>query len=434
MSQGLFLCTAANSRASIAILFFALAMMVLFSDKIDPLKKRILFIIIMASCMVSHYSTTYIFFFIMFGSFLAIEALSKKYTFKKVISLTIVVLFFSMIFFWYSQVTGASFDYGVRFIGNTLSDLNGFFIEEVRGEEVPELFGQTLSQEEIPYRISFFFLWMTFFFIGIGVLTLIRRYKEMSFPELNFKKSKILKEKFEIGYFVITLVCSGLLVGMIALPYVTTGYETTKLYAVALVLLSPFFVIGGIILSKHFFFFKKRKPVLKEKNNSFFGRAFFSKEKFERETGSQVRAYLIILLVLVPQFLCSTGVIYQIFDSPRKVTLNSEGKYYDSHYVHDQESCGAKWLKEYNKDMTRIHTTDPYVGRLRLMSQGNIPRSLNDDGTFANNRTCGGYIYLGYYNVVDGKLFGGTTNLSDYSHQFIGKSKIYANGGAEVYR
>jgi uncharacterized membrane protein len=48
-------------------------MMTLFNDKIDPLKRRILFIVFMASCMVSHYSTTYIFFFIMLGTFVGIE-------------------------------------------------------------------------------------------------------------------------------------------------------------------------------------------------------------------------------------------------------------------------------------------------------------------------------------------------------------------------
>jgi len=43
--------------------------------------------------------------------------------------------------------------------------------------------------------------------------------------------------------------------------------------------LGTFSFFGSLTL---FLFCKKRKPVLKEKNNSFFGKAFFLKERFER--------------------------------------------------------------------------------------------------------------------------------------------------------
>jgi uncharacterized membrane protein len=135
-----------NARTSTAVLFVTLAMMTLFNDKIDPLKKRILFIVFMASCMVSHYSTTYIFFFIMLGTFVGVEILSKKYTIKKVVSLTIVILFFALIFFWYSQVTETAFNAGVDFIENTLTNLNRFFVEESRSEAMPTMFGKGSSK------------------------------------------------------------------------------------------------------------------------------------------------------------------------------------------------------------------------------------------------------------------------------------------------
>ena len=152
MFQDIFLATASNTRTNLAILFFALAMMVLFSDKIDPLKKRILFIVFMASCMVSHYATTYIFFIIMLGTFIGTEILSKRYTLKKVVSLTMAMLFFALIFFWYSQVTETAFSAGVGFIERTLSNLNTFFIEESR-RGTSELFGGEIMQNGIPYII-----------------------------------------------------------------------------------------------------------------------------------------------------------------------------------------------------------------------------------------------------------------------------------------
>jgi len=448
MSQFTFLWTTANSRTNIAILFFALAMMTLFSDKIDPLKKRILFIVFMASCMVSHYSTTYIFFFIMLGTFVGLEILSKKYTFKKVTSLTIVLLFFALIFFWYSQVTETAFNTGISYIENTLTNLNKFFIEESRRESVQLLFGRGIAQKGIPHKMEFVFTWLTFAFIGIGIITLIRRYKEMSFPELKFKKTEFLEDKFEITYFMIALACAGLLVAMVALPYVSTSYGIDRLYAVAITILSVFFVIGGIILQKHFFFLQKtllqakafmenslrRKPVLKEKNNCFFGRAFFSKERFDKENGSEVWAYLIILLVLIPYFFCIMGVPYQIFGYPRDITLNPEGKQYDQNYVHDQESYCAKWLKEYRDHEIKIYGDT--LSRMRLTSQGSIihtsfAKSLIEDKKPIKK----GYIYLRYYNVVDGKLLGSVPyNMTEYSNIFSEMGKVYANGGSEVWK
>ena len=434
MSQRLFLKTTGNSRTNTAILFFALAMMTLFSDKIDPLKKRILFVVFMVSCMVSHYATTYIFFFILFGSFLAMEVLSKKYSFKKVISLTIVILFFAFIFFWYSQVTETAFSSGVDFVEGTLSNLNRLFVEEVRGEEIPKLFGQTLRQEEIPYKISFFALWMTFIFIGIGILSLVIRYKEMSFPELNFKKVDFLREKFEIEYFVMALACLGLLVGMIALPCISTGYEVTRLYGVTSVLLSAFFVIGGIILSKCFFFLKKKTKPLQGLRGR--GAEFHSaKRKSIDQNASQAWIYIVILLVLVPYFLCTTGVVHQIFGSPCEITLNSEGRYYDVHYIHDQESYGANWLKLNSGKNSQICTTDG-LGWHSLISQGKISQGRLDFSSFGRRHKIRGYLYLSYDNVINGKREIGrkACNMSEYSDTFVGMSKIYSNGGSETWK
>jgi uncharacterized membrane protein len=401
-----FLWTPVHARTNTAILFFALAMMVLFNDKINPLKKRILFIVFMASCMVSHYSTTYIFLFIMLGTFIGVEMLSKKYTLKKVVSLTIVFLFFAMIFFWYSQVTETAFNAGVGFIGDTFTNLNKFFVEEMRSESVQTVLGEGIMEKGIPSRIEFVLTWLTFAFIGIGIITLIRRYKEMSFPELNFTKADFLKDKLEVGYFAVALICSGLLVVVVAVPFISVGYGMDRAHLLGICILSLFFVIGGITLSRHL----------------------------------KVRAYLIILLVLIPYCLCATGVTYQMFCVPRAITLNSEGEQYDMYYVHDQESYGAKWLKEYCDGKTRVYSD--FYGRFGLISQaGYSPKSINRDHLIRHEKI-DGYIYLTYYNVVNDKLVGRNEssliltfyNLTEYDDVFIKKDEIYNNGGSEVYR
>ena len=423
-----------GGRTNVAIFFFALAMIILFNDGINPLKKRILFIVFMASCMVSHYSTTYIFFFVMAGTFIGMEMLSKKYTFKKDISLTIVILFFSMIFFWYSQVTEATFNSGVRFVEDTLISLNEFFVMEARSGSAEAMLGAGIGQKGIPSKVEFIFTWLTFAFIGIGIITLIRRHKEMSFPELKLKKPDFLKDKFEVTYSVVVLILSFLLAATVALPHISVGYSLERQYTLAIVILSVFFVIGGITLSKHFFFLQKTLLLRKSLYGKFASQKTCAKRKSIDQDALQVRPYLIILLVLIPYFLSVTGVTYQMFGYPRQITLNSEGEQYDMLYVHDQESSGARWLKNYMDQQNKIAVD--YFGSNIFMSQA-FSKGLTHSKVLFKDKEIEGYIYLRYVNVVDGKLQEGSGqwhNLTEYSDVFIEKGKIYDNGGSEVYK
>jgi uncharacterized membrane protein len=457
MAQTAFLSTASNPRTSLAIFFVALALMVCFNDKVDPFKKRILFIVFMLSCVVSHYSTTYLFFFIMLGAFVGVEILSKKYTFKKLISLTLVILFFAFVFFWYSQVTETAFNAGVGFVENTLSNLNRFFIEESRHEAIKGLVGQELAYP-ILSRVNLAFIWGTFILLGIGVLTMLRRYKEMvSISNVKHKKPGFLKTKFEVEYLVMALGCAGLLVIMVALPYVSVGYGIQRLYSLVLIILSVCFVMGGMTLSH--FLSKERTCAKKEtlfakqkafmENNSFFsqafflrkvvGKAFLSKKRFvlkEKNNVLQVRAYLVILLILIPYFLFTTGAMYQICGAPIAYTLNSEGEGYDREYVHDSESRAAKWLAMNDEKRSRIYTPDAYA-RMGLISQGEMSLNRINVRLFSKHKQLKeGYIYLSYNNVVKGKLMveGMPCNMTEYSDRFIGKGKIYNSGGSEVWR
>ena len=414
MSNTTFLWTEYNARASIAMLFFAFAMMTLFSDRIEPLKKRILFIVFMASCVVSHYTTTYVFFFVMLLTFAGIEIVSKKYTFKKDISLTIVLMFFAMLFFWYSQATGAPFDSGVGFIEKTFSSLGQFAVIESRRDSAQLLLGKgELLQESIVYMIHWLLTWLTFVFIGIGVIALILRRKEMSFPEpkFNFKKPDFLKAKFEVGYFVISLACVCLLVTIIAVPFVSQGYGVGRAYPLASTILSIFFVIGGIMIAKtlsflkqtfkkHFFFSQKTLLLRKSlygKNAShetgakrklwFFGKAFLPKERSDGKNGSQIWAYLMILLVLIPYFMCVTGTMYQIFGVPEAITLNSEGRVYDMYYIHDHYIMAKEWLSSSEVVKSKLVNKQKTIG-----------------------------------------------NMTEYLGLFNQRNRIYDNGGSEIWK
>lgn len=160
------------------------------------------------------------------------------------------------------------------------------------------------------------------------------------------------------------------------------------------------------------------------------------KQKSSTKNTSEVRAYLIILLVLIPYFLCVTGVMYNIFGIPGAITLNSEGEQYDVLYLHDQESYSAKWLKDYAQKYRNIYTD--HYGLRRVMSQGKISLSAIDSVSLIKHRNINGYIYLRYQNVVAGELVDPNSevysyNMTDYQDVFTEKSEIYDSGCSRIY-
>jgi len=47
-----------------------------------------------------------------------------------------------------------------------------------------------------------------------------------------------------------------------------------------------------------------------------------------------------------------------------------------------------------------------------------------------------GYIYLRYYNLVDGKIVApkaGIHDTAEYQYKWEKKNQVYANGGSEIY-
>ncbi|MBA7560548.1 hypothetical protein ES708_02174 [subsurface metagenome] len=234
---------------------------------------------------------------------------------------------------------------------------------------------------------------------------MIRRFKVMiSTPDSGYKKINFLPRKFDTEYFTLSIVCLAILVFSMVFPHVSTGYGMSRVYFQMMIPLSMFFVIGGVTMAKCL---KKIQP------------------------------YWVLLVVLIPYFMCTTGVIYQIFDFPREITLNSKGSQYDSLYIHDQESYAAKWLGN-NSELENIRIYTDHLGANALISQGGIsPHSIDRYSFLKQSIKINGVIYMRYYNVVEGKLRnrnGIEYNIAEYRNKFIGKSKLYDNGGSEIWR
>ena len=145
------------------------------------------------------------------------------------------------------------------------------------------------------------------------------------------------------------------------------------------------------------------------------------------------RASLIILLALTPFFMCNTGTMYQIFDIPQAVTLNSSGNMYDTLFIRDDEHSATLWLKDSISESARIYA-DSYS---EARSLGQIEMYLIDTLIEATEPSEEGYIYLRYRGVVDGILmdrYRQWHDISEYQDAFTWRNLIYTNSGSQAWR
>lgn len=420
-----FLITAMYVRSNMAILFFLFALAALFSDEMDPMKRKFLFIILAFSAILSHYATTYIFFFVILVGAIFMEFLSVKYKIKNELSLTFVLLFFAMVFLWYGLVTYSPFDQGVNFISDRIDTLGKFFRMETRTEGTQMLLGKDIAERGLASKIQFISTWLTFIFIAIGVITSLIKHKNYT-SGYNFPKPKFLKNKFSAEYIVLALSLSLMLVGVISLPFFTYGYSLDRSYLLAIMLLATFFIIGSFLVTKYL--------------NTIF---HFIQSKLKVKNKKSISPTLIILLILCPYFLGSVGITGVIFDSPQSffqnpqsILFDNQGEQYENYFIYDKEAYGAEWIANYTT--TENIYSDQYGG-MRLVSQGLInPLRSKYDSKFIDNRrnNTDGYFFLRYTGVVYGKIKGLNRyyDISMYNKTLPYKDKIYANGGSEIYK
>jgi len=433
MSQVIFLDTTGASNTNLAILFFSLIVMVIFHRDIEWFNKRLLFIVFAMSCIVSQYSTSYIFFFILLLTCLGIWAVPRlffrqskahkgaliapsensngaigqpdspitvfgipKSHFQRGVTITITALFFVILFFWYSQITTTTFSSGVIFVNETFSNLNQWFLIESRGSTVATAGGEGIVT--IPQKIRVAVSWLTIAFIGIGVLsTIARRWRMVAGPYVAYDKPKFLRTRLDMEYFVFTLACSMLLIVSILLPYVMVGYSMERTYFQTLAVLAPFFAIGGITVAGWL----------------------------------RAKAYVIALAVMIPFFMCTSGTMYQVFGEPTSIVLNAPTEQYGGGYVYDQDSDAARWIGSHDEGGEKIYSGS-WPGHRILISQGLIYR----DRTLHNYKIpisdwdsadIDGYIYLRHTDII-------RDITREYPNIFFARKKIYTTGSSMVYR
>lgn len=442
-----FATTTMHSRTNTAILFFTLAIMVSFHPKITPFAKKGFFIIFAVATIISHYSVTYVFFFVLILTWLLLELFLRllsqreKYNektcnvtlnenssiagnplttnvlpegqlkiqgLKRGITFITVVLFFVLLFVWYSQVTAVPFNSGVNFVYGTFKSLQNFFVLESRNV-IPAAFGAGFGKKGVPHNLEFIFNWTTIILMILGVIGFF--WEIIKQVSRKFDRNNKVKSFFpqfmgvDLEYLFLGLVCIIILVVSVIFPLISVGYDLTRIYLQMTAVLAVFFVFGGIFVIKHL--------KLKLSPNWFF------------------------LAILIPYFLSQTGFTYQMFGFPKSIALNSKGEQYNLYYVYEQEAFSAKWLKNKGEIKNNKIYTD-LTGVTRLRSQAGFdPSQYNYTLLLDQDSKINGYIYLRHFNVIEGKLLDEkyvSHDIDKYKAKFKEKDIIYNNGGSVIWK
>lgn len=429
MSQYYFLNAEMAARTVIALLFFALSIMVIFHDRLRTFDKYLLFFIFSTAIILSHYSTAFISLGIFVVTWL-IATLMRKIMSSRLrsnsvldttdtmnrltpamahdnnhLSLGMVGFYVVVLCVWYSVVaSGTTIHYVLSFISSTFTSLHNFFDIASRGSAAV-IFGSGLKS--FPQKINFIFSWLTIIVVAIGVFVILVQYKKMTTAPVVNKGSPppFLLQQFDLEFLIFALVCCLILAVSVALPYVLVGYDMERTYLQAIVILAPFFIVGGIALSS----------VL---------------EKITRKN----HVFLVTLLILVPYFLCNTGIVYQAFGVAQSITLNSTGQDYDYMVVHPQESYAAQWLGTFEDQTVPVYSD--YYGKVKLIGQGGILGALYAKALIESDKPFDGYFFVGYTGFVNGELLDSKIQwheMSEYNKQFASKNLIYSDGGSGIF-
>ena len=160
-----------NARIFFGVLFFALIILTWLSTDVPYTSRKALFIVFSVGLIFSYYAASFLFFFIILTTWIVFQlymfnvnrhthkgleneiavrtsshsdvaqkkarnvtrAGSRSDIERSSLTITSIVLFFALLYFWYSEVTRSAFAAGVMMIQRSFASLTGLFVLENRG-------------------------------------------------------------------------------------------------------------------------------------------------------------------------------------------------------------------------------------------------------------------------------------------------------------
>ncbi|WP_321422509.1 DUF2206 domain-containing protein [uncultured Methanobacterium sp.] len=437
------------ARQEIGEIFLVLLLMVMISEEIDYLRRSILFIIFGVALALSHYGLAYFFMFSVMMVYILMWVMKypkiqnfvnyffnlifkkkikfytkKDYTENKILNLTFVVFFFVCAMTWY-MFTSASNAF------NTLLYILFLMVKTGIAAIMDPSFVQSIAILQASYTplhsLSKYINLFVQVLLMLGLLYL-----------LLYNKFKIKKE-----YLTFMIVSAIILVGSLVLPYLSSAFNTERLYQIVLIFLAPAIVIGGLA------FLKIIRKILNEKFN-------LEIKNFKDKSIKILSVFFIVYLLF------NSGLIYSLAnDDSNSIALNSS---LDSPAYNDLENNGMIWITDHAANLTRNYknpapnalgdlvVADDY--RAPILNKFGVYGASLSNSTNSSNLTVLNknltqqypykdniYFFFGTNNILTNsfvlyKMVGVTNTGVDYVdavYLFNNQSRIFDNGGSRIY-
>jgi uncharacterized membrane protein len=379
----------------IAEFFVVLLLLLLLDDRIrSNAGKLVCFVIFSFALVTSHYSLAELLFFfisVVLVYFLVMKRPSKNMT------MSIVMLFFVIMFTWYIFVSSsASFESLLGFGQHLRNQLDDFLNLASRGQGVL----RGLGIEAAPSILNLFSRVSAYavqFLIVVGFLGLISR----------FIKIRISRE-----LYALILIAMAFLAGLILVPGLANALNMYRFYHFLLFFLAPLSVLGTGILVR--LVFKKERATV---------------------------VSLVLLVILVAYFLFQTGFAYEItrndtFSFQMSIyRMNPVRLFTSSGYVDALSMSGAQWSsRNLNVPATPVYCDWVSISILEIYARlyGGYLSGLSNTTALEPN----GIVCLSTLNVIHEIVVSAeySYNVSGLSSQLDYFDTVYDNGGSHIYK
>lgn len=410
------------ARQQVAELFLVLIVLTFLDQTLERSHRAFLMALFAFGLVTSHYGLTYLFLLTLVPAILLL-IIAERDAIKRfvrrvlgwwdrfcpvltgkgvrMISVSFVLLFCALILIWYLFTSEASALRAAAEIGeNVLSSLQ----DELFAADASQGLHIILSTTETPLHELYKIIQL----ISQGLIAL----GLISIPLFAFLKSKFSKD-----YYALSIMFLGLCVAGIALPYFSSALNTSRLYQISLIFISPFLVFGAMVIVGLI-----TRPFTKMRSGMaiLWGRP-------------------LIALFLAIFLLFNTGFIFEATDDGPTSPALSELKEYP--IFSEPEVVGASWLVAMTDDLKR---TDRYLygdSTSWLVVRGFAAMNSWMISAEGNHAPSDSYLFFGDQNIKNQSVSTTTFRKAvripvslPLDQVVMGRGKIYDGGAAVVFR
>ena len=469
------------ARQEIGELFLVMTLLMIVT-RMDKFKRTILTLIFLFSLVISHYSLTYIYLFLMFipGYIIlkisqteriqgiaekivnSIPQLKNKVNISSskdtnlkhrknyvILSPLNMIFMFSFGLLWYGLTSGSyTLNLFLTVVQNIISSFFWGFLNPTYTQGLGIITQKPLS---VLHSFDKLLQIINQLFIVIGLL-------------LTIWGSE--KTKFK-GEYVALAICSlFILIASILVPNFSIQLNTSRIYHITLIILSPFVIIGGLKVIKFTISSWGNLRTHRELFLSFGGHNFDIKRFITKITEIIIKTIKtlhlknlnlnhkdlpmqILALFLVVFFLFETGFVYAVTnDYPTSIALsqnnmnstnlNRQVNLYNALNLFDQDIYSVDWLNQNDAKFTNGTMYVDYISSHPLIGYSNNINEFYNNRVNATNVGKNDFVYLGYPNIVGGIMMGTVSFNSTYRTSTVmpildNLTKIYSNGASEIY-